>query len=138
MSPTQHDIRGDVVGRYTVLEVTVLASPSLVSLVSGVWVFSWPRTLLVWFACGLGVLVLAVVSGRTSAIRYSLLEWPQSETKADIAASTIAYNGVLALGIVLGQIAWSVSNNRLLATSIGALLPLWFLKHLRLLVFLEE
>lgn len=104
MASTQHDVRRDVLGRYTALEVAVLTSPSLISLMGGVWFFSWPRTLFVWFTCGLVVLVLAVISGRTPAIAYSLLEWPRSETKADIATSMIAYNGVLVLSIVLGQI----------------------------------
>ena len=137
MLPTPYDVRRNMLKRYTPLEVTALASPSLVSLVYGVWIFSWPRTLLVWSVCGLVVLVLAVVSGRTSAIAYSLLEWPRPEIKSDVAASMVAYNGVLTLSIVLGQIAWNVSNNLLLATGIGALTPLWFLKHLRLLVFLD-
>ncbi|GAA0642640.1 hypothetical protein GCM10009019_00490 [Salarchaeum japonicum] len=51
--------------------------------------------------------------------------------------NAIAYNGVLIIGTVLGQIVWTASNSLLLAAGVGAVLPVWFLKHIQFLVFLD-
>lgn len=113
-------------------------SPTLGSLGVGTVVFSWPSTLLGWFSCGLLGLLIAVGLSRTPTAGYSLVDWPQPETKGDVAVNGIAYNGVLVLGVALAQVLWSVSNSILLAMIMGAILPIWFLKHIDLLAFLDE
>jgi hypothetical protein len=85
----------------------------------------------------LGLLV-AVASGRTSAIKLSLIKWPRPEARGDLAVNAIAYNGVLIIGTVLAQIVWTASNSLLLAAGVGAVLPIWFLKHIQFLVFLDD
>jgi hypothetical protein len=82
----------------------------------------------------LGLLV-AIASGRRQSSKFSLIEWPRPDQESDVIVNGIAYNSVLILGSVLGQIAWTVSNSFLLTAGIGAILPFWFLKHIRLLAF---
>ena len=137
MPTTRSGSQNHVLSRFTSVELVVISSPSLVALTTATVVFTWPSTVLGWLFCGLLGLLVAVTSGRTSAIELSLIEWPRPETKGDVAVNAIAYNGVLIIGTVLGQIVWTVSNSFLLAAVVGAILPFWFLKHIRLLAFLD-
>lgn len=138
MSIARQGSQGHILNRYTSAELVIITSPCLISLAIGTVVFSWPPTILGWLSCGLFGLLIAIGSGRTSTIGFSLIEWPRPETKGDIAVNAIAYNGVLVLGTALGQVVWSISNSLLLAGGTGMILPLWFLKHIHLLVFLDE
>jgi hypothetical protein len=122
----------------TVTELAVITSPTTTALILGVGLFSFPIALLGWLSCGLLGLLVAVTSGRTSNISYSLVDWPRPETTGNVAINGIAYNSVLILGIGLTQVVWIASDNVLLSVGIGAVLPSWFLKHIHLLVFLEE
>ncbi len=126
-----------VLSRSTSVELVAITSPSLVALATATVVFTWPPTVLGWLLCGLLGLLVAVTSGRTSAIEFSLIEWPRPETKGDIAVNAIAYNGVMIPGTALAQFVWEISNNPLLAAGVGAILPIWFLKHIQLLAFLD-
>ena len=138
MPTKQRGLRGNTLSRYTSLELAVSTSPTVVSLAVGTMVVSWPFTLLGWLSFGLFGLLVAVGSSRTSTVGHSLVDWPRPETKSDVAVNGIAYNGVLVLGVTLAQVIWSVSNSILLAVITGTILPVWFLKHIYILAFLDE
>ena len=137
MSTTRPASQKHVLSRSTSVELVIITSPSIVALATATVVFTWPPTVLGWLLCGLLGLLVAITSGRTSAIGFSLVEWPRPETKGDVAVNAIAYNSVVILGTVLGQVVWTVSKSLILAAWIGAILPLWFLKHIQLLVLLD-
>ena len=124
--------------RNTVVELAGTTSPLTICLAVVVVLFPAPVTLLGWFACGLLGLCTTVGLSRTSEVGFSLIEWPRAETNGDLAVNAIAYNGVLILGTILGQVVWSVSTGLLLAVGTSTILPFWFLKHIHLLVFLAE
>jgi len=107
-------------------------------LVLGVSLFSLPIVLLGWFGSGLAGLIIALSASRTSKSDYSLVQWPRPQTPGDILINGIAYNSVVLLGTVLAQVVWLASNSPLFGVGIGVILPLWFLKHIHLLVFLGE
>jgi len=138
MSTTRPASQKHVLSRSTPVELVAITSPSLVAIAIATAVFTWPPTILGWFICGSLGLLIAVTSGRTSAIKFSLIEWPRPETNGDVAVNAIAYNGVLIIGTALDQILWTASNSLLLTVGVGAILPLWFLKHIRLVAFLDE
>lgn len=122
----------------TVLELIVVTLPTSSGLALGRLIFSVPMTLFSWFVTGMFVLIIVVASGRTSTIDYSLVKWPRPETVGDLIINGIAYDSVLVLGVGLAQMVWIASDNVLLSGGIAAILPIWFLKHIRLLVFLGE
>ncbi|WP_227262398.1 hypothetical protein [Salarchaeum japonicum] len=137
MTTAQQGFEKYILSRYTSVEISTLTSPCLFVLAAATVVYSWPPAVLGWFVSGLLGLLVAVASGRTSAVKLSLIKWPQPESKSDLAVNAIAYNGVLIIGTVLGQIVWTASNSLLLAAGVGAVLPVWFLKHIQFLVFLD-
>jgi len=137
MTTAQQGFEKYILSRYTSVEISTLTSPCLFVLAAATVVYSWPPAVLGWFVFGLLGLLVAVASGRTSAVKLSLIKWPQPESKSDLAVNAIAYNGVLIIGTVLGQIVWTASNSLLLAAGVGAVLPVWFLKHIQFLVFLD-
>jgi len=137
MATAQQGTEEHILTRYASVEIGTITSPCLIVLATATVVYNWPPAVLGWFVSGLLGLLIAVVSGRTSAIRPSLIKWPRAESRGDLAVNAIAYNGVLIIGTVLGQIVWTVSNSLLLAAGVGAVLPVWFLKHIQFLVFLD-
>ena len=137
MATAQQGTEGHILTRFTAAEIGTITSPCLIVLATTTVVYSWPPAVLGWFVSGLLGLLVAVASGRTSAIKPSLIKWPRPESRGDLAVNAIAYNGVLMIGTVLGQIMWTASNSLLLAAGIGAVLPVWFLKHIQFLVFLD-
>ena len=137
--PFSQRIREEIsLRRNTVVELAVTTSPLAICLAVVVVLFPASVRLLGWFACGLLGLYTTVGLSRTSAVGFSPLEWPRPETNGDLAVNAIAYNGVLILGTVLGQIVWSVSTGPLLAVGTSTILPFWFLKHIHLLMFLAD
>ncbi|MDT3437660.1 hypothetical protein [Haloarcula sp. 1CSR25-25] len=138
MATAQQGTEGNILTRYTAVEIGTSTSPYLVVLAIASVVYSWPLTVLGWCVSGLLGLLVAVASGRTSAIKLSLIKWPRPEARGDLAVNAIAYNGVLIIGTVLAQIVWTASNSLLLAAGVGAVLPIWFLKHIQFLVFLDD
>lgn len=138
MTAAQQGFEKYILSRYTSVELVAITSPCLIVLATATVVYNWPSTVLGGFVSGLLGLLVAVASGRTSAVKLSLIKWPQPESKSDLAVNAIAYNGVLIIGTVLGQIVWTASNSLLLAAGVGAVLPVWFLKHIQFLVFLDS
>ena len=138
MSLSQRIREGAPLRRNTVVEIAGTTSPLAICLTVVVVLFPAPVRLLGWFTCGLLGLCTTVGLSRASAVGYSPLEWPRPETNGDLAVNAIAYNGVLILGTILGQVVWSVSTSLLLAGGTSTILPFWFLKHIHLLVFLAE
>lgn len=138
MTTTGPDSQKYALSRSTPVELVTITSPTLVSLATATVVLTWPPTVLGWILCGLLGLLVAITSGRTSAIEFALIEWPCPETKGDVVVYAIAYNGVLLIGTLLGQMVWTVSNSLSLTAGVGAILPVWFLKHIQLLVFLDR
>lgn len=128
----------NVLQRHTAVELVAISGPSLVGFTLGVLVLSWPSAVLGWALCGLLGLFIAVGSGRTSVVEYSLIEWPRSTTTQDIAVNAIAYNGVLVLGTLLVQFVFAASDSITIAAFAATVLPFWFLKHIRLFVYLDE
>ncbi len=124
--------------RCTVVELVAITFPLGASLVLGVSLFSLPIALLGWFGSGLAGLMVALSASRTSKSDYSLVQWPRPQTMGDILINGIAYNSVVLLGTILAQVVWLASKSTLLGVGIGVILPLWFLKHVHLLVFLGE
>jgi hypothetical protein len=135
MATAQQETKEHILIRYASVEVGTLTSPCVIVLVTATVVYSWPPAVLGWFVSGLLGLIIAVASGRMSTVEFSLIEWPCPESRADVAVNGIAYNGVLIIGTVLGQTVWTASNSPLLAAGVGAVLPVWFLKHIQFLVF---
>jgi hypothetical protein len=138
MTTAQQGFEKYILSRYTSVELVAITSPCLIVLATATVVYNWPSTVLGGFVSGLLGLLVAVASGRTSAVEFSLIKWPRPESKGDLAVNAIAYNGVLIIGTVLGQIVWTASNSLLLAAGVGAVLPVWFLKHIQFLVFLDS
>ena len=137
MATAQQGTEEHILTRYTSVEIGTITSPCLIVLAAATVVYSWPPAVLGWFVSGLLGLLVAIASGRTSAVKLSLIKWPRPESKGDLAVNAIAYNGVLIIGTVLGQIVWTASNSLPLAAVVGAVLPVWFLKHIQFLVFLD-
>ncbi|EMA27589.1 hypothetical protein [Haloarcula japonica] len=137
MATAQQGTEEHILTRYASVEIGTITSPCLIVLATATVVYNWPPAVLGWFVSGLLGLLIAVVSGRTSAIRPSLIKWLRAESRGDLAVNAIAYNGVLIIGTVLGQIVWTASNSLLLAAGVGAVLPVWFFKHIQFLVFLD-
>ncbi|MXR43074.1 hypothetical protein GRX01_17225 [Halobaculum sp. WSA2] len=138
MAAAQQDTKEHILTRYSAVEIGTITSPCLTILATATVVYGWPLTVLGWFVSGLFGLLVAVASDRTSVVEFSLIKWPQPESRGELAVNAIAYNGVLILGTVLGQIAWTVSTSLLLAAGVGAVLPVWFLKHIQFIVFLDD
>jgi hypothetical protein len=137
MATAQGETEEHILTQYVSVEICAITSPCLIVLATATIVYSWPPAVLGWFVSGLLGLLVAVASGRKSAVKPSLIKWPRPESRGDLAVNAIAYNGVLIIGTVLGQIVWTVSNSLLLAAGVGAVLPVWFLKHIQFLVFLD-
>lgn len=116
----------------------MITSPCLIGLVTVTVAYDWPPVVLGWFGLGVLGLVVAVASDRTATTEFSLITWPRAGSRDDLVVSAIAYNAVLIIGTVLGQVAWIASQSPPLAAGVGAILPVWFLKHIRFLVFLDD
>jgi hypothetical protein len=138
MATAQEETEEHILTRYVSVEICAITSPCLIVLATATVVYSWRPAVLGWFVSGLLGLLVAVASGRTSAIKPSLIKWPRPESRGDLAVNAIAYNGVLIISTVLGQIVWTAANSLLLAAVVGAVLPVWFLKHIQFLVFLNS
>lgn len=137
MTTTQQETEEHIMTRSTFVEIGAITSPCVGVLATVTVVYGWPPTVLGWFVSGVFGLFIAVPLGRTPAGKLSLLSWPRPEARDDVAVNVIAYNGVLIIGTVLGQIVWAISNSLLLAAAVGAVLPVWFLKHIQFLVLLD-
>lgn len=123
-----------MIGR-VLTEIVLLTAPIGFGVVVAVSIGTIPDITIRWLLSGWSGLAVAVWSGRESSLPTTLVEWPRPQTAVDILTATIAYHGVLGLGVLVSGIAWGITNSTLLAFVLAAVLPVWFLKHLYLLVF---
>jgi hypothetical protein len=123
---------------FTAIEIVGTVLPVLLLIIVSTILFSWPPTVLAWFSCGVGGLILVIWTGRAPTISVTVLDWPRPESGADIVINAIAYNGVLVLGTVIAEIVWQVSTTVLLAALVGVFLPFWFLKHIQFIAFMDS
>lgn len=123
---------------FTAIEIVGTVLPVLLLIIVSTILFSWPPTVLAWFSCGVGGLILVIWTGRAPTISVTVLDWPRPESGADIVINAIAYNGVLVLGTVIAEIVWQVSTAVLLAALVGVFLPFWFLKHIQFIAFMDS
>jgi len=127
-----------VLSQSTVAEIVTTVLPCALILIGSTISFSLPLTMIGWFTCGVGGLVLTIGLSRANVLPSSILDWPQPQSGADIAVSAIAYNGVIVLGTVLAEFVWQVTSTILFAVPVGILLPLWFLKHIKFIAFIDS
>ena len=121
--------------RTTFLELALLTLPLSGSISLLVALSFLSVTVGLWFVSAWLGLFVGLWTGRSTTIRYSLVDWPRPQTTGDNMTAALAYNSVLGFGVLLGSVAWSASDSMLLSSAIAAVVPLWFLKHIHLFIF---
>lgn len=124
--------------RHTVVEVLGTTVPVSVLFLVGTLTLASLWGTFGLFLWGSACLTVAVWTGRSVGVPIDLLEWPRPETGTDILVSVIAYDGVLLLGTFVAQLAWEASGSLAMALVVSGVLPVWFLKHVHFLAFLDE
>lgn len=117
------------------VEVGLFALP--VVIIALVGAFMWQPTVLWLAVCAWAGLSLSL-GGSRAAERVTVVRWPHPSSTLDKATSVIAYNGVLGLGILMSTIAWLATRGFIIGVIVAAVLPVWFLKHIRTILALTE
>lgn len=114
----------------TAAEVVVLTSPVGVGVV-GVAFVGFREILVLFLSCVSG-LILGLWLGRVTRFNR-ILNWPRPTAQVEWATSGVAYSGAGAISVILGSMAWTVVNQAA-GLAVAAIIPLWFLRHLRILL----
>ena len=117
------------------VEVGLFATP--VVAITLVGAFTWRPTVL-WFAVG-GWAGLSLGLGESRATEgITIVRWPYPSSTLDKVTTIIGYNGVLGLGILVSTIAWLAPRWFIIGMIVSFFLPLWLLKHIRVILALGE
>jgi hypothetical protein len=122
----------------TIGELLGLSLPA--GLVVGLAVWRWSTSVLpaVWYLSGIGGLLVVLAVTRDERIDRELLFWPRPSSHEYALIGLLGYNSVLVLGVLASRVFLTVSGSMIGSIVIGAFLPPWFLKHLAVLVFMDE
>jgi hypothetical protein len=124
--------------RSMVGELLGLSLPA--GLVIGLAVWRWSTSVLpvVWYLSGIGGLLVILGVTRHDRLDRELLFWPRPSTREYVLTGLLGYNSVLVLGVLASRVFLTVSGSTIGTIVVGAFLPPWFLKHLSVLVFIDE
>ena len=118
----------------TVIEVVLLSVPTLLIFAILIWLTTSPLSLLGWVFAGTVGLTTVVSVSRSSAVHFGFARWPHPDDSVNAATLLIAYNGVLLISTLLSEVVWRVVNSWTIVLVVAVLLPVWFLKHIHLII----
>ena len=124
--------------RNTVVEVLVTTVPASLLILAGTIQLASLWRIFGLFLWGIVWLTVAIWTERSGGVPVDVVEWPRPGTRVDVLVTVIGYDSVLLLGTVVAQLAWEASGSLAIALVVSGVLPIWFLKHVHFLVFLDE
>lgn len=121
--------------RQACIEVGWFAAP--VGVIALIGAFTWRPTVF-WLAiCGWAGLSLGIGRSRASE-GLTIIRWPHPSSTLDKVTTAIAYNGVLGLGTLVSTIAWLATRWFIIGVVVATVMPVWLLKHIRIILELSE
>lgn len=117
------------------VEVGSFAAPVMVIALAGV--FTW-RPAVFWLTiCGCAGLSLSLSASRATE-GITIIRWPHPSSMPDKVTTVIAYNATIGIGTIVSTVAWLTTDWFLIGVIVAAILPLWLLKHIRVILTLDE
>ena len=122
----------------TAVEIARFVLPIAIGFGVLIWRLDLQYPTVSWFLLGWGSLAIGVGLGRSDATRFGIAEWSRSGDQADRVTLVVAANGVLVLSVVITEVVWQVTGRPFVSAGLAILLPVWYLKHIRVILALDS
>ena len=121
----------------TAVAIGFFMLPIALGVVVLIWQLDLQYPTVSWFLLGWGSLAIAVGLGRTHATQFGIANWSRSDDPADRVTLAAASNGVLVLSVIITEVVWQATDRPLLSAVLAIALPIWYLKHVRVILALD-